>query len=84
MQAVRRRQSYKETMWRHLADYKVSVLGIHSNGIWKKNKREYPHILPIEKRNQTSWDPIGRSSGAGFGVAQFTGNVLQPVLPVRG
>jgi hypothetical protein len=50
MQTVRWRQSYKETMWRHLAKYKVTELGIHSNGFWKKNRKEYPHILPPEKR----------------------------------
>lgn len=50
MQSVRRGQSYKETMWRHLAEYKVSVLGVDSNGFWKKNRKEYPHILPLEKQ----------------------------------
>lgn len=40
-------ESYKQTMWGHLAEYKVSVLGISSNGIWKRNRKEYPHILPF-------------------------------------
>lgn len=38
---------YKQEMWQHLADYKVSALGITLNGIWRKNRREYAHILPF-------------------------------------
>src|SRR5438876_813912 len=38
--------SYKQEMWRHLADYKLSALGVKKNGIWRKNHREYAHILP--------------------------------------
>jgi hypothetical protein len=37
--------SYKQEMWRQLAKYKVSALGINPNGIWRKNQREYAHIL---------------------------------------
>lgn len=48
MQSARSEKSYKKAMWRHLAQYKVSALGIHSNGFWKKNGKEYAHILPLE------------------------------------
>jgi hypothetical protein len=41
------RFSYKDAMWRHLADYKVLALGVAKNGIWIRNHREYPHILPF-------------------------------------
>ena len=30
----------------HLAEYKLYVLGISNNGIWKQNNKQYPHILP--------------------------------------
>jgi len=33
-----------------LAVYKREVLGITEDGIWRKNKRPYPHILPIAQR----------------------------------
>lgn len=56
MQTVRRRP-YKETMWGHLAKYKVSVLDVHSNGFWKKNRKEYPHILPLEKLELNILEP---------------------------
>lgn len=39
--------SYRQEMWRHLADYRVSALGVNLNGIWRKNRREYAHILPF-------------------------------------
>lgn len=30
----------------HLAEYKLSVLRIFNNGIWKQNNKQYAHILP--------------------------------------
>jgi len=49
--------SYKQEMWRHLADYKVSVLGVNLNGIWRKNRREYAHILPFGYRHLNILEP---------------------------
>jgi hypothetical protein len=46
MQTVRGRRSYKKSMWGNLAQYKASTLGIHSNGFWKKNKKELPAYPP--------------------------------------
>jgi hypothetical protein len=57
MQTGRRRQTYKETMWGHLAEHKVSALGIPSNGIWKINRVEYPHILPFEHQELNILEP---------------------------
>jgi hypothetical protein len=31
-----------------LAEYKISAEGVRQNGVWRRNKKEYPHILPIE------------------------------------
>jgi hypothetical protein len=35
-----------ETIKEHLAEYKDKVLNISANGIWKKNNKQYAHILP--------------------------------------
>jgi hypothetical protein len=40
---------YQDRVKRHLADYKQNVLGISENGIWKRNQKEYSHILPVEQ-----------------------------------
>jgi len=55
--AIRRRVTYKDVMWRHLADYKTSVLGIAQNGIWRKNQKEYAHILPFEHQRLNILEP---------------------------
>jgi hypothetical protein len=34
-----------------LAEYKLTVLGVHENGIWLRNRREYAHILPVKLRS---------------------------------
>ena len=49
----------RERIIKHLADYKIKILKIDKNGIWRKKK--YPHILPKEdwKKNiipQTEYD----------------------------
>ena len=36
---------------KHLSNYKIDKLQIEKNGIWKKNKKEYSHILPLECGN---------------------------------
>ena len=43
---------YQEKIKQHLEHYKINVLGIQENGIWKKNKKPYGHILPEWKRNE--------------------------------
>jgi hypothetical protein len=48
---------YREAMWPHLADYKVSALGIAQNGIWRKNRKKYPHILPFEHQRLNILEP---------------------------
>lgn len=35
---------------KHLAEYKINVLGITENGEWWKNHKKYAHILPIEQK----------------------------------
>jgi hypothetical protein len=41
-----------EKIYQHLTEYKRNVLGITENGIWKKNKEKYPHILPEEHKER--------------------------------
>lgn len=40
---------YKTTLLAHLATYKNAVLGVHEAGVWSRNNRPYPHILPSDK-----------------------------------
>lgn len=40
---------YKTTLLVHLATYKNAVLGVHEDGVWSRNNRLYPHILPSDK-----------------------------------
>jgi hypothetical protein len=32
-----------------LSDYKHKVLGVEEDGIWRRNRKRYSHILPQEK-----------------------------------
>jgi hypothetical protein len=57
MKRVTQTLSYKQEMWRHLADYKVSALGVKKNGIWRKNHREYAHILPFGYQHLNILEP---------------------------
>ena len=40
--------NYQDALKKHLAKYKLDNLGIWEDGIWSKNKKPYPHILPAE------------------------------------
>ena len=42
--------SYEERLREHLAAYKVERLEVQTEGIWRRNRRRYPHILPESKR----------------------------------
>jgi hypothetical protein len=48
---------YKQEMWRHLSDYKVSALGVKPNGIWRKKHPEYAHILPFGYQHLNILEP---------------------------
>lgn len=37
---------FSEVVKNHLSDYKKEELGVYENGVWKRNDRPYPHILP--------------------------------------
>jgi hypothetical protein len=41
---------FNEKVKDHLAKYKKEKLGVDKNGIWGKNNKNYPHILPEELR----------------------------------
>ena len=41
-----------EKIYQHLAEYKRNDLGITINGIWKKNGKEYAHILPEDQQDK--------------------------------
>ena len=40
---------YKTALLAHLATYKRQFLGVHEDGVWARNNRPYPHILPPDK-----------------------------------
>ena len=40
--------SYNHQLKEHLSEYKRERLGVAGNGIWRTNKKNYPHILPEE------------------------------------
>lgn len=42
-------EKWYEQIKLHLSDYKINVLQTNENGVWKKNKKEYSHILPLDK-----------------------------------
>lgn len=37
---------YQSEIKKHMKEYKLERLGVTENGIWNKNGKEYPHILP--------------------------------------
>src|SRR5271157_122155 len=37
---------YQSDIKTHMEQYKIERLGVTQNGVWKKNGKEYPHILP--------------------------------------
>ena len=37
---------YQRDIKKHMEQYKLERLGVKENGIWKKNGKDYPHILP--------------------------------------
>ena len=63
---------YKKAMWRHLAEYKLSALGVRSNGIWKKNRKEYAHILPFEHQTLNILKPYREEFWDFFPTAKIT------------
>lgn len=44
------RDHFEEQIKASLAVYKREVLGVTEDGLWRKNKRPYPHILPVAQR----------------------------------
>lgn len=43
-------EDYNSLVKKHLAEYKSIKLGISENGVYIKNNRKYPHILPKEHK----------------------------------
>ena len=58
------KQQYKKTAKfadqakRHMSEYRQERLGIAESGIWRKNGKAYPHILPEEKKQANIVKPI--------------------------
>lgn len=50
-------KDYNHHVKDHLAEYKTKRLKISENGIWIKNKRKYPHILPKESERLNILEP---------------------------
>jgi hypothetical protein len=34
-----------------MSDYKINKLGVLENGVWKRNNKLYPHILPVDQQD---------------------------------
>lgn len=43
-------EDYQIRLRRHLSEYKLLRLGISEEGIWRRNGKRYPHILPESHR----------------------------------
>ena len=41
--------SFQDYIKYHLAEYKVNKLEVLENGVWKRNNKTYPHILPADR-----------------------------------
>lgn len=63
-------RKYRESLLQRLASYKRDVLGITTDGIWRKNGRSYPHILPEDRREENILSPL---RGAFWTVFPFRG-----------
>lgn len=44
-------------MWRHLAAYKRSTLGVNGDGIWRPTGKRYSHILPFGYQHLNILEP---------------------------
>ena len=51
-------KGYRDRMLGHLAKYKRTVLKVDADGIWYRNGRSYPHILPRERRELNLLHPV--------------------------
>lgn len=49
---------YADRLKAHLASYKRSVLAVNEDGIWTRNGRSYPHILPMRHRTLNLLAPL--------------------------
>lgn len=50
--------TYSDRIKRHLATYKRETLGVLEDGIWARNSRPYPHILPIHLSRLNVVEPV--------------------------
>lgn len=58
--------NYADRMKSHLAIYKVKKLGVEDNGLWNRNQKQYPHILPMARRELNLLESIRKDFWAGF------------------
>lgn len=50
--------SYQKRTKSSLEGYKRQALGVAEDGIWRRNQKSYPHILPLDKRQLNILSPI--------------------------
>ena len=63
------RKDYSTALKQHLSQYKVSRIQVTENGIWRRNKKPYSHILPfkhqelnlLETFRQPFWDYFAKA-----------------------
>jgi hypothetical protein len=63
--------SYREQLLKHLGDYKTQVLGVYEDGVWRKNGRHYPHILPEALKKLNILEGIRKSFWCDFNRRRF-------------
>lgn len=49
--------SYQQWLKQHLATYKVQQLGVLDNGVWRRNRQPYAHILPASLSHLNILEP---------------------------
>lgn len=50
--------SFADRMKTHLAAYKQATLGVSEDGLWARNRRPYPHILPKDRKELNILEPF--------------------------
>jgi hypothetical protein len=55
--------SYPDRLRAHLAVYKRDTLGVEQDGIWSRNGKAYPHILPKDQLRLNFLPPLREEIG---------------------
>lgn len=53
-------KDYSTALKQHLSQYKLSKIGVTENGVWRRNKQPYSHILPFRHQELNILEPFRR------------------------